>query len=216
MPKGMSDPVLRGYMQDMTKHYPGRRGLSVEEEQALARRARRGDKQARARLVETHLVFVFEIAKRFRVSAKKMDFLDLIQEGNRGLMKAANTFQPGKGRFARYAAQNIEWRILQELRRDRRQEARETALIEESQPSARYEPEDREATTALLKQLLGWMTERSRRLVIMHFGLRDGVALSATEIARRLGVERSGVSVMIHRALLRAKKKYEALLQAAV
>lgn len=213
-----ADPVLENYMRDMTRRYPGRQGISAAEEAGLAQRAIRGDAAAQARLVETHLAMVFEIAKRFRATAKKMDFLDLIQEGNQGLMRAAKKFRAGHGRFSRYAAESVKWRILEVLRRGRNFEAVSVSFLENSRRFSVEAPAfgRNEDNAVLVGKLLGFMSERSRIMVAMRFGLYDGNATSVTEIAKRFGIDRSAASIAMNRALRKAKAEYEAGIKAAV
>ena len=86
--------------------------LSAEEEQTLARAARAGDADARRRLSEANLRLVVSVAKRY--AGRGVPFLDLIQEGNLGLMKAAEKFEPDRGfKFSTYAT----WWIRQSITR---------------------------------------------------------------------------------------------------
>ena len=86
--------------------------LSAEEEAALARAAQAGDEDARRRLSEANLRLVVSVAKRY--AGRGLPFLDLIQEGNLGLMKAAEKFEPDRGfKFSTYAT----WWIRQAITR---------------------------------------------------------------------------------------------------
>ncbi len=86
--------------------------LTHEEEIDLSKRAKQGDKRARKRLIEKNLRLVVSVAKKYR--GYGLPFEDLIQEGNIGLMKAVEKFDPDRGfRFSTYAT----WWIRQAVQR---------------------------------------------------------------------------------------------------
>jgi RNA polymerase primary sigma factor len=86
--------------------------LTHQEEIDLSKRAKQGDKAARKRLIEKNLRLVVSIAKRSR--GHGLPFEDLIQEGNIGLMRAVEKFDPDRGfRFSTYAT----WWIRQAVQR---------------------------------------------------------------------------------------------------
>ncbi|HET6622642.1 MAG TPA: RNA polymerase sigma factor RpoD [Candidatus Saccharimonadales bacterium] len=104
----VSDDSVRLYLREIGK-IPL---LSAEEELALAQRVVAGDKKAKDKMAEANMRLVVSIAKRY--SGRGLDFLDLIQEGNTGLLRAVEKFDPDKGfKFSTYAT----WWIRQAITR---------------------------------------------------------------------------------------------------
>ena len=104
----VSDDSVRLYLREIGK-IPL---LSSEEEMDLARRIVEGDKKAKDKMAEANMRLVVSIAKRY--SGRGLDFLDLIQEGNTGLLRAVEKFDPDKGfQFSTYAT----WWIRQAITR---------------------------------------------------------------------------------------------------
>jgi RNA polymerase primary sigma factor len=88
--------------------------LTAEEEQELARQVQAGDKEAERRLVEANLRLVIRIARRYL--KRGLSLLDLIEEGNLGLLHAAQKFRPDRGtRFSTYATWWIRQAVVRAL-----------------------------------------------------------------------------------------------------
>lgn len=109
VPEGVNvDDPVRMYLKEIGKVHL----LSGEEEIDLARRMEEGDQEAKKKLAEANLRLVVSIAKRY--VGRGMLFLDLIQEGNMGLIKAVEKFDYTKGyKFSTYAT----WWIRQAITR---------------------------------------------------------------------------------------------------
>jgi len=103
-----SDDSVRLYLREIGK-IPL---LNSEDELALAQRVVAGDRKAKDKMAEANMRLVVSIAKRY--SGRGLDFLDLIQEGNTGLLRAVEKFDPDKGfKFSTYAT----WWIRQAITR---------------------------------------------------------------------------------------------------
>jgi RNA polymerase primary sigma factor len=101
---------LNAYIREIAKFKP----LTPEDEKELGRRIQAGDQEALNRLVESNLRFVVSYAKRYR--GLGLSFLDLIHEGNLGLIEAAKRFDPERGvKFISYAVWWVRQAIFHAL-----------------------------------------------------------------------------------------------------
>ena len=263
VPEGISveDPV-RMYLKEIGKVNL----LTAEEEIELAQRMENGDDEAKKRLAEANLRLVVSIAKRY--VGRGMQFLDLIQEGNLGLIKAVEKFDYQKGyKFSTYATWwirqaitraiadqartiripvhmvetinkqiRISRQLLQELGReptpeeiaekmditvDRVREimkisqepvSLETPIGEEEdshlgdfiQDENAPVPADAATFTMLREQLdevLGTLTEREQKVLILRFGLEDGRGRTLEEVGKEFNVTRERIRQIEAKAL---------------
>jgi RNA polymerase primary sigma factor len=154
--------LLAGYLKKIRKG----RLLTHQEEISISRRARAGDQRARKELVERNLRLVVSVAKRYR--GMGLPFEDLIQEGNLGLLRGVEKFDPERGhRFSTY----VTWWIRQAIGRAISDKGRAirvpvhagekmrkvTRTSNELSAELRREPTDEEVA-----QRLGWKVEQVR------------------------------------------------------
>ena len=160
----IDDPV-RMYLKEIGK-VPL---LNTDREKELAERMAEGDEDAKSELVEANLRLVVSIAKRY--VGKGMFFLDLIQEGNLGLMKAVDKFDYTKGyKFSTYAT----WWIRQAITRAIADQARTIRIpvhmVETIHKVSRYQRQmlqelGREATPAEIGEKMGMSPEKVREIM---------------------------------------------------
>jgi RNA polymerase primary sigma factor len=193
--------------QDVLTQYLSRvrdgRLLDAAEERDLSRRAHEGDEQARKQLIKSNLRLVISIAKKYR--GRGVPFEDLIQEGNAGLIRAVEKFDPEMGnRFSTYAT----WWIRQAVTRAIADQARTVRLpahvVDSLYRQRRAENSlsielGRDATEEELAERLGTRPEDARRLrevgqPISSINARIGGASDedGSEVGDLLPDERSG------------------------
>ena len=166
--------------------------LTHEEEIDLSKRAKQGDTRARQRLIEKNLRLVVSVAKKYR--GYGLPFEDLIQEGNIGLMKAVEKFDPDRGfRFSTYAT----WWIRQAVQRAVADKGRTIRvpvhMTEKIRKVGRAISElavelEREPTEEEVARHLGWDSEEVR---LTMSAMPDATSLdqpvSSEETASQLG-----------------------------
>ena len=160
----INDPV-RMYLKERGKISL----LSLDEETELSKRIAEGDETAKNRLAESNLRLVVSIAKRY--VGRGMLFLDLIQEGNIGLMKAVEKFDAEKGyKFSTYAT----WWIRQAITRAIADQARTIRvpvhMVETINKLSRYQRQltlelNREPTDEELAKKMGMSPDKVREVI---------------------------------------------------
>jgi len=164
----ISEDILSLYLKEINK-IPL---LSREEEEELAKRAMKGDEEAKQKLVEANLRFVVSIAKKYQVSG--ISLIDLINEGNLGLIIAADKFDYRKGyHFISYAVWWIRQSILKAI-------AEKSRLIRL--------PLNRTTDIRKIEESINKLTAKLKRTP------------SAAEIADHLDMENEEVSTLLNAA----------------
>lgn len=185
------------------------KALSKEEERKLLIAYKNGDLAAKEKLINHNLRLVAHIAKKYH-GAEDMD--DLISVGTVGLVKAISTFQPDKGtQLATYTARCIENEILMLLRSNKKRMAdvyisdvvgtdkdgNELTLLDilKDEDENVIDKVERNATyNALMAYLKNKLTDREYKIIVLRYGLKNGVPLPQREVAAMLKISRSYVS----------------------
>ena len=194
-----------------------------EEEEALERLAR-GDKNARALLIERNLRLVSHIVKKYY--SKTNDTEDLISIGTIGLIKAIDSFKPDKGiRLATEASRCIENEILMHFRNIKKN-ASDVYLGDSLESDRDGNPltlqdtiSDNRDMAEDLEKKIRWEKaaeylenledEREREIIILRYGLDNKKPLTQREVAARLNISRSYVSRIEKKVLSDMRKNIE-------
>lgn len=181
--------------------------LTPDEETDLL--SRYNDADVKRTLIERNLRLVVYIARKFDGSGVNIE--DLISIGTIGLIKAINTYDPGKSiKLATYASRCIENEILMFLRKstNRRHEisideplntdwdGNELLLsdILGTEPDSVIRPLEDDVDRRLLIQALGRLNPREQEIIKMRFGIGAGHELTQKEVADLLGISQSYIS----------------------
>lgn len=211
--------LLVSYIANNTFPQP----LSEQEEAKYLKLLNEGDEGARNVLTERNLRLVAHIVKKFDSTGEDSD--DLISIGTIGLIKAINTFNPGKGtRLATYAARCIENEILMHLRYTKKmraevslydpigvdKEGNEITLIDilGTHSEVVAETVENKFEQKRLREKVRHLSRREKKVLELRFGLEDGARKTQREIARNLGISRSYVSRIEKRALSKLTKEF--------
>ena len=182
------------------------------------------EKEARSKLIEHNLRLVVYIAKKFDNTAVGVE--DLISIGTIGLIKAINTFNPGKNiKLATYASRCIENEILMYLRRTNKTKM-EVSIDEPlnvdwdgnelllsdilgTDEDVIYKDLETETERGLLNAAISRLNPRERKIVELRYGLtnEDGEEMTQKEVADLLGISQSYISRLEKKIMKRLKKE---------
>lgn len=212
--------MINIYYREIRKYHP----LPPALEQRLTILIQQGDEQARQTLIEHNLRLVTHIAKTYY--HPKVELMDLIQEGNLGLIEAVDRFNPEMGlRFSTFAVWWIRKRILRYLGRGedlvrldtpiKGEEGEalclsDTIMDEETilgGPACEGQDtqlEQEESRQQMLKRIER-LSKREKEVLMMLYGVTEERALTPQEVAERLGVFPRSVRRIRDKALRRLK-----------
>lgn len=198
--------------------------LSEEEEKYYLARWKKGDLEARNKLIEHNLRLVAHIAKKYQSPEHDPD--DLISTGIIGLIKGVMTFDCTKNnRLATYAARCIENELLMLLRTKKKlsreismqerigtdQDGRELRLMDilESEPVDILDEMEQEKNILRLRECLKRVLDgRELQVICERYGLLGRKERTQREIAKELGISRSYVSRIEKRAVERLREEF--------
>jgi RNA polymerase sporulation-specific sigma factor len=197
--------------------------LTREEEEHLLSKLSTGDRAVRGMLIERNLRLVVYIARKFENTGIHIE--DLVSIGTIGLIKAVNTFDPGKKiKLATYASRCIENEILMFLRRNNK--IRSEVSFDEplnidwdgnelllsdvlgTENDTIYRGIEEEVDRKLLYKALQKLSEREKTIMELRFGLADGLEKTQKDVADMLGISQSYISRLEKRIIKRLRKEF--------
>lgn len=200
--------------------------LTSDEESGLLAELEAGNGEVKGTLIERNLRLVVYIARKFENTGVNIE--DLVSIGSIGLIKAVNTFDPGKRiKLATYASRCIENEILMYLRHTSR--TRQEVSFDEplnidwdgnelllsdilgTENDMIYKSIEEEIDRKLLWQAMKKLTPRERKIMEFRFGLKDGIEKTQKEVADILGISQSYISRLEKRIIKRLRKEINRL-----
>ena len=196
--------------------------LTREEEAQALRELERGSEAAKAKLIERNLRLVVYIARRFENTGVNIE--DLISIGTIGLIKAVSTFRTDRNiKLATYSSRCIENEILMHIRKISNQKS-EVSLDEPintdwdgnelllsdilgTDGDTVMRPLEDDVEHQILRDALGRLPEREKRIVSMRFGLGGRREKTQKEVADLLGISQSYISRLEKRIMQRLRRE---------
>ena len=194
--------------------------LSEEEEKDCIEKMRKGDREARDKLISHNMRLVAHVVKKYSGAAETDD---LISVGSIGLIKAVNTYKEDKGTvLATYTARCIENEILMLLRSNKKykndvslsdpigtdKDGNELTFIDllcEGEDDVFYKVDKSIEREKFLKFIEGALTEREYTVLCLRYGLKCGRNYAQIEVAGFLKISRSYISRIEQRAIEKLK-----------
>ncbi|CDQ19832.1 RNA polymerase, sigma 29 subunit, SigE [Halobacillus karajensis] len=198
--------------------------LSREEERELLERLPKGDKAARAMLIERNLRLVVYIARKFENTGLNIE--DLISIGTIGLIKAVNTFDPEKKiKLATYASRCIENEILMHLRKSNKLktevsfdeplnvdwDGNELLLsdILGTDEDLITKGIEKKIDKKLLKSALEQLNDREKQIMELRFGLIGKKEKTQKDVADMMGISQSYISRLEKKIIRRLQREFD-------
>lgn len=197
--------------------------LSKEEEEAYIEKMLKGDKEARAKLIEHNLRLVAHIVKKFESNTNDID--DLIGIGTVGLIKGIDSFSPNKNvKLTTYIAKCAENEILMYFRADKKnsknvsiydgisydKDGNEVTILDVLKTTDPDFAEEiyKNDNIILLKKYMGVLNKREKEILIKRYGLDGNDEITQKEIAKEMGISRSYVSRIEKRAITKILREF--------
>lgn len=194
--------------------------LSQDEEKDCFAEMKRGNEEARQKLILHNLRLVSHIVRKYYSNSKNQE--DLVSIGTIGLVKAVDTYNTDNGtRFATYASKCIQNEILMSFRAEKKHSSdvsiNETIDVDRdgnplayidvisSDENVSEDTERKIMSERALKCIKTVLTLRERQIIVMRYGLCGTEELTQREIAEKLGISRSYVSRIEKSALDKLK-----------
>ncbi len=196
--------------------------LTRTEEEKTLKALSAGEEKAKQTLIEHNLRLVVYIARRFENTGINLE--DLISIGTIGLIKAVDTFDPGKNiKLATYASRCIENEILMHLRKISGQKA-EVSLDEPlntdwdgnelllsdilgTDADMIMRPIEDDADRTMLHAAISKLSDREKKIIVMRYGLGGRSEKTQKEVADLMGISQSYISRLEKRIILRLKRE---------
>lgn len=195
--------LLDIYLRDISRYQP----ITPEQEQILTQSARQGDAEAREQLIHAHLPLVVRVAKVYMPTCDEI--MDLIQEGNIGLIYAVDKFDSTRGtKFSTYAFYWINKHIQRFLNHEpdalvsldmELTDSSEYLLLSDTiadrptilggQTIQHIDTKiEHEELQSKVREMLSHLSEREREVIRLLYGLDNYPVLSRNEVAQIIGV----------------------------